>query len=301
MTKDFEAIYLLTPTNLLQRLSFDSEEKYKHLSNYLFQQEYLFKNGYLTRPQAIRNIANGFRQTFWGETNASFTQNGDLYLHTLKVVIQAIGRICRCRNKNKQIYIYTDKEVVERIQSAMPTTEGKLLNPEFKELHSLNITATEISDKITQYSEQSKRAYGIITNAAYIKYLYLIHNTKTDKHLFPIGSTCINKFGRDDLNEEIKIKEGLFKLMHAILDGKRIELTSEYFSRKLLYALYEGGAFTDNQFNQFNAHNDYLFLLECFNKRDKSTITNRKSKKINSLIAYSIKPYLVRTLKLKKK
>lgn len=167
MTKDFEAIYLLTPTNLLQRLSFDSEEKYKHLSNYLFQQEYLFKNGYLTRPQAIRNIANGFRQTFWGETNASFTQNGDLYLHTLKVVIQAIGRICRCRNKNKQIYIYTDKEVVERIQSAMPTTEGKLLNPEFKELHSLNITATEISDKITQYSEQSKRAYGIITNAAY--------------------------------------------------------------------------------------------------------------------------------------
>ena len=134
-----------------------------------------------------------------------------------------------------------------------------------------------------------------------IKYLYLIHNTKTDKHLFPIGSTCINKFGRDDLNEEIKIKEGLFKLMHAILDGKRIELTSEYFSRKLLYALYEGGAFTDNQFNQFNAHNDYLFLLECFNKRDKSTITNRRSKKINSLIAYSIKPYLVRTLKLKKK
>ena len=40
-----------------------------------------------------------------------------------------------------------------------------------------------------------------------IKYLYLIPHTKTDKHLFPIGPTCINKIGRDDLNEEIKIKE----------------------------------------------------------------------------------------------
>lgn len=166
-TKDFEAIYLLTPTNLLQRLSYDSEEKYKYLSNYLFQQEYLYKNGYLTRPQTIRNIANGFRQTFWGETNASYTQNGDLYLHTLKVVIQAIGRICRCRNKNKKIYVYTDKEVVERIQSAMPTIEGRLLNPEFKKLYSININATEISDKVAQYSVQSKKAYGIITNAAY--------------------------------------------------------------------------------------------------------------------------------------
>lgn len=133
-----------------------------------------------------------------------------------------------------------------------------------------------------------------------IKYLYLIHNTLTGKQLFPIGSTCINKFERDDLNEEIKIKEGLFKLMHAILNKEKIEMGARYFSRKILYALYDDNAFTDNQYNHFNGYNDYQFLLEMFNKRDKSSITYAQKRKINALIAYSIKPYLIRTLKVRK-
>ena len=134
-----------------------------------------------------------------------------------------------------------------------------------------------------------------------IKYLYLIHNKLTDKQLFPIGSTCINKFERDDLNEEIKNKEGLFKLMHAILNKEKIEMDARYFSRKILYALYYADAFTDNQYNDFNGYNDFLFLLEMFNKRDKSSITYAQKRKINALIAYSIKPYLIRTLKVRKK
>lgn len=134
-----------------------------------------------------------------------------------------------------------------------------------------------------------------------IKYLYLIHNTITDKQLFPIGSTCINKFNREDFNEEIKIKEGLFKLMHAIVNDEKIEMNAKYFSKKILYALYENGAFSDNQYNKFNAYNDYQFLLDMFNKKDKYSITNKQHKKINGLIAYSIKPYLIRTLKVIKK
>ena len=39
-----------------------------------------------------------------------------MYANTLRLIIQAVGRICRCRNKNKNIYLYSDKEVIERIE-----------------------------------------------------------------------------------------------------------------------------------------------------------------------------------------
>ena len=134
-TKDFEAIYLATPTNLLQILRYDSEDKYTDLAKYLFHQEYLYKNDHISYPHMKYNIANGFRQAFFGESNSFYPKNGDLYAHTLKIIIQAIGRICRCRNKNKNIYIFSDKEVVERIQRIKNNKMPKLLNEEFRALN----------------------------------------------------------------------------------------------------------------------------------------------------------------------
>lgn len=66
-----------------------------------------------------------------------------------------------------------------------------------------------------------------------IKYLFRIRNTKNNNELFPIGSSCIKKFNRDDLNELTSVKEKLFQLLHAIQDFKFISLNSDYFSRKL--------------------------------------------------------------------
>ncbi len=166
-TKDFDGIYLLTPTNLLQRLNYDSEDRYKDLANYLFQQEYLYQNHYLTYYQMKFNIANGFRKTFFYEDNAYYPRNGDMYLSTLKIAIQAIGRICRCRNKNKNIYIFSDKEVVERIQTGYAKSEIGLLNAEFRSLLSMDLKKNDISSKIVEYSQQSKKAYTTIKYAAY--------------------------------------------------------------------------------------------------------------------------------------
>ena len=64
-TKDFEAVYLATPTNLLQVLRNDSDDKYSDLAKYLFHQEYLQKNGHLTYAHMKYNIANGFRKVFF--------------------------------------------------------------------------------------------------------------------------------------------------------------------------------------------------------------------------------------------
>lgn len=166
-TKDFEAIYLSTPTNLLQVLRYDSEDKYTDLAKYLFHQEYLLKNEHISYAHMKYNIANGFRKAFFGENNSFYPKNGDLYAHTLKIIIQAIGRICRCRNKNKNIYIFSDKEVVERIQYACEKESPKLLNQEFKALLETKVSNSIHIDKIQEYSKQNKNASFEITRRAW--------------------------------------------------------------------------------------------------------------------------------------
>ncbi len=170
-TKDFEGVYLLTPTNLIQTLYFDSESKYNDLSKYLFQQEYLYQNKHLIYPQMKSNISNAFRKTFFGENNIFYTRNNDLNLHTLKISVQAVGRICRCRNKNKNIYVYADYEVVERVQEACITDCPKLMNEEFKALLDIKLNPPFPKEILQKFSQQSKEAYKSISKAAhYVKY-----------------------------------------------------------------------------------------------------------------------------------
>lgn len=165
-TKDFDAIYLLTPTNLLQTLSYKSENKHEDLARFLFQQEYLYQNKYLNFYEMKHNIANGFRKTFFQDQFPFYVKNGDLYANTLRLIIQAVGRICRCRNKNKNIYLYSDKEVIERIQIACLEKQPNLLNEEFKALLSKQLDKKQICT-IEKYSLQSKKTYFSITKAAY--------------------------------------------------------------------------------------------------------------------------------------
>lgn len=127
-----------------------------------------------------------------------------------------------------------------------------------------------------------------------IRYLFTIKNRYSKSKIFPIGSSCIKKFDRADLNEEIGVREGMFKLLHAIRDHKFIALDTKFFSRKLLKALYEKGAFLPNKYNDFNGENDYLFMLEMFNKR--KTPTALQNKKIQAIIVASIRPYLEKEL-----
>lgn len=132
----------------------------------------------------------------------------------------------------------------------------------------------------------------------HIRYLYTIRNKETGRTIYPIGSSCIKKFQRDDMDEEIAVMEGMFRLYRAIRNHERIELSSKFFSKKLLYALYEDGAFEPSRYNNFDGYNDYLFLLDMFNKKIKADISDRQQSKIRGLIAYSIKPYLSRRLKV---
>jgi hypothetical protein len=134
-----------------------------------------------------------------------------------------------------------------------------------------------------------------------LRYLFTIRNTRNGNTLYPIGSSCIKKFERNDLNEDVSIKEQLFKLLHAIERNKFIVLSSDLFSRKLLDYFYDQDVFQANNYNGFRPWADYEFLLKMFNKRDKDSISLQQRKKISAIIMNSIRPYLRSALKNKVK
>lgn len=70
----------------------------------------------------------------------------------------------------------------------------------------------------------------------------------------------------------------MFRLLHAVEDNQFIELTPKFFSRKLITELYHCGAF-DNDFNDYDGEEDYLFFLKMFGKRKKEDITHNMIKK----------------------
>ena len=154
--------------------------------------------------------------------------------------------------------------------------------------------------EIVDCEEDDELSLSCVCGKERLKYLYTIRNAYNGNVLFPIGSLCIKKFERLDLNEEIIAREGMFKLYRAIKTNTFIELNSEFFSRKLLYALYERGAFRANQYNNYNGENDFSFMLDMFNKRNKDSVSAAQQSKINAIIRWSIIPYLETELKFRK-
>lgn len=111
-----------------------------------------------------------------------------------------------------------------------------------------------------------------------LRYLYTISNVRNGNALFPIGSCCILKFNRIDLNEEISVRESMFRLLHAVEDNQFIELSPKFFTRKLITELYECGAF-DTEYNGFDGEEDYNFFLKMFSKRKKKILLIKCTKK----------------------
>ena len=130
-----------------------------------------------------------------------------------------------------------------------------------------------------------------------LRYLFTIRNVINGNMLYPIGSSCIKKFERDDLDEEVAVKEQLFKLLHAIENSSFLTLSSDFFSRKLLLYLLDLGAFRPTEYNRYNPENDYQFMLDMFNKGSRRT--ESQEKKATAIILNSIRPFLREMLRAK--
>ncbi len=122
--------------------------------------------------------------------------------------------------------------------------------------------------------------------------LFTIKNSITGQSLFPIGSSCINHFGRTDLNQEVNLLEALAKIRSALQSGRPVSFDTQYFSRALLEWLYDENVFTPDQWNEGDGWNDYDFLLTMFNKRKKDTITSRQRYKLAAIVRNKVFPFV---------
>ena len=155
LQKDFEAIYLETPRNLLQHLNIEIENNYKVLAKFLFEQQSLYMADKLTLRYYKQNIINGFRKFFFHDKYAPISnKNSDLCCYTAQLVIQAVGRICRCRNKNKNIFIFSDKEILSRLKRIDYILNTRLLNKEFLTLFNLELNMQNVK-LIQEFSQQN--------------------------------------------------------------------------------------------------------------------------------------------------
>ncbi len=128
--KDFDAIYLDKPTNLLVQLSDSSEEK--EFGKFVSQVEYLKETGEISYGESRRYIKDAFRLKFCGGRKLSIKQSEleSFSFFATKQLVQAVGRICRRNIKRPNVYIFYDSSIAEIIDRRACGTN--LLNPEFE-------------------------------------------------------------------------------------------------------------------------------------------------------------------------
>lgn len=146
---------------------------------------------------------------------------------------------------------------------------------------------------ITGRTEDTQASSYCVCGKHGLRYLFEITNRETGASLYPIGSTCINQFEREDLTQEVAFTQAKFRILQAAEQGT-LSLRGGLFSRNLLAHLYEERCFVPSEFNDFDARKDYQFLVDMFNKRLEPS--ERQQAKIWMLLHRSIVPQLKSTM-----
>lgn len=167
--KDFDAIYLDRPTNLLTQLSVNLAED--DFVRYLFDVEMLQENAEISINTATTHIKKAFR--CFSSRNSSNEYADSLYncrsvlLLATRVVIQAVGRMCRTNMKPRDIFIFADSKLAERIDFSI--CHGRMFNCEFVELvnaleaASRKSSDTQVAELLNEAQLKSIRANKYIT------------------------------------------------------------------------------------------------------------------------------------------
>lgn len=134
--QDVDSLYLEYPTHILVRIDNNSIEE--DLIKYIYQMETLRVKGDITPYTAQKNIKYAFRafmkkqQNFIGQDKSVYG-SASVNNNIVKILIQAVGRICRTDGKNKNdINIYVDNTIFEKVNFHFLKEENRLLNPEFE-------------------------------------------------------------------------------------------------------------------------------------------------------------------------
>ena len=123
--KDFDAVYLDMPSNLLVNVKAEELNDFD-VNKRIFQAEMLFQSNKIFYQQLVFEIKKTFKQAYYKdrrfdiffpkELHKSLYSNEDYRTYVAKEIIQAIGRINRTHFKNNEVYIYADREIASHIK-----------------------------------------------------------------------------------------------------------------------------------------------------------------------------------------
>ena len=133
--KDFDCIYLEKPTNIIVNTTKDLA--IEDLMLYVYQIEFLMDRGEISKDEGISLIKSAF--TFYSGANIGSNNKGKPYNTesynnaAVRILMQAVGRICRTTNKNPVIFIYVDNRIFEEIDFSV-VENNVMKNKEFEAL-----------------------------------------------------------------------------------------------------------------------------------------------------------------------
>ncbi len=165
---DIDSLYLELPTNILVNVAKLKEES--SLIKLIYQYETLKTCGEITKNTAFGNIKSAFRRLI----SLNKTEYFDYYAynsesvnnHIIKILIQAVGRICRKPDSNVDKNIYVDEEIFNKVDFSIVFKNGRMLNPEFRKIAEQNQLKApkDIHRNLNQANERNVRVKTRIEN-----------------------------------------------------------------------------------------------------------------------------------------
>ena len=135
---DFNAIYLDKPTNVISNLYNTSKPKWddEDFLRFVFEMEYLCQNGNISEAKKREFINAGSKKLSgipcYLRKDVDFESMQPYKGLVTQILNQGCGRICRSNMKNKNIYIFADRDIAGVIDPMVRTSIP--LSPEFEKL-----------------------------------------------------------------------------------------------------------------------------------------------------------------------
>lgn len=210
LEKDFDCIYLEKPTNIVVNVFGNNIISEETLVRFIFEMEFLMENNEVSRAAGIHDIKEIFKKSD-SSAKANLLSNRyetcSIQNASLRVLIQAVGRICRTGLKNKNIYIYLDEAILKEID--MTAVKTRIVNPEFAEIieegKKYNVDLTDVS--LLRIENQA--------NAASLKSMLIINKLRYN-------------WDEKNINLWKRLREQVLK--HPTIDKHEIEKNLNYKS-----------------------------------------------------------------------
>lgn len=151
---------------------------------------------------------------------------------------------------------------------------------------------------LDEWDEDNKSKSECVCGKRNIRYLFTIRNIHNNNELGWIGSECIKKFNRTDFDDLVTIRLQLQTLFEAIKKNEPIQMTSKFFSRRLLKYFFDKDIFKPSIYNDQKPEKDYSFLVNVFNKGIHKQ-TPKQEQKTWVLINKTIVPFICQLMKNK--